>query len=140
MVCAGLTWIFGFLAIADARLAFQYLFTVFCSLQGFLIFLLLVARRRQFREQWKTLCCGLHHRTAHGQKVTPTLSNSSSTQLSSSMGSFTSNSRGRSCSSDSTKTLRSFIKRSDSDVSHARLGPQLSNTSTASTHSRPRFS
>ena len=40
---------FGFLAIEDARVPFQYAFTVLSSLQGFLIFVLMVVRRRQVR-------------------------------------------------------------------------------------------
>ncbi|CAG5124065.1 unnamed protein product, partial [Candidula unifasciata] len=46
-VLLGLTWIFGYLAIEDARLPFQYAFTILSSLQGFFIFMLLVARRKQ---------------------------------------------------------------------------------------------
>ena len=38
---------FGFLAIEDARVPFQYTFTVLSSMQGFLIFVLMVVRRRQ---------------------------------------------------------------------------------------------
>ena len=40
MVLLGLTWVFGFLAIDDAKLAFQWLFCIFNSLQGFLVFIL----------------------------------------------------------------------------------------------------
>ena len=39
LVVLGLTWIFGVLAINDARLAFKYLFCVFISLQGLLVFI-----------------------------------------------------------------------------------------------------
>ncbi|KAK6186540.1 hypothetical protein SNE40_008560 [Patella caerulea] len=53
----GLTWVFGFLAISDARLPFQYIFTVLSSLQGFLICILFTARDNKVRDYWKQLCC-----------------------------------------------------------------------------------
>ncbi|KAK7493899.1 hypothetical protein BaRGS_00014781 [Batillaria attramentaria] len=99
-ILLGLTWIFGFLAISHARLTFQYVFTVLSSLQGFFVFMLLVARRRQFREQWRVLCCRLT-RQPRSRQVTPTISNSTSSN--SSGGSFSS------ASNSSTKTLRSFL-------------------------------
>ncbi|XP_028393491.1 adhesion G-protein coupled receptor G6-like [Dendronephthya gigantea] len=40
MVLLGLTWIFGVLAIDDAKLAFQYLFCIFNTLQGLFVFIL----------------------------------------------------------------------------------------------------
>ena len=40
MVLLGLTWLFGILAIGDAKLAFQYLFCIFNTLQGFFVFIL----------------------------------------------------------------------------------------------------
>ncbi|XP_070192111.1 uncharacterized protein [Littorina saxatilis] len=125
-ILLGLTWVFGYLAISDARLPFQYLFTASSSLQGFLIFVLLVARRRQFREQWQALCCR-QVRNARGQRVTPTLSNSTSSNTSGS--SFTSSSRSRSSSGGSSKTLTGLIKRADSNVSttsREKVHPQLS--------------
>jgi len=36
----GLTWIFGYLAIDDARLVFQYLFCITNAFQGLVIFIL----------------------------------------------------------------------------------------------------
>eukprot|EP00112_Aurelia_sp_Birch-Aquarium-sp1_P024728 Seg7957.1 transcript_id=Seg7957.1/GoldUCD/mRNA.D3Y31 product="Adhesion G-protein coupled receptor G4" protein_id=Seg7957.1/GoldUCD/D3Y31 len=48
----GLTWIFGIFAIADARIFFQYLFCIFNSLQGFIIFYLHVARQQEARKHW----------------------------------------------------------------------------------------
>ena len=41
MLLLGLTWIFGVLAIDDAKLTFQYLFCIFNSLQGFAVFIFL---------------------------------------------------------------------------------------------------
>ncbi|XP_072025988.1 uncharacterized protein [Amphiura filiformis] len=58
----GLTWIFGFLTIIENRassLAFQVLFCIFNSLQGFFIFLLFCVRPEEIRDEWKKwLACG----------------------------------------------------------------------------------
>ncbi len=40
MVLLGLTWLFGILAIGDAKIAFQYLFCIFNTLQGLCVFIL----------------------------------------------------------------------------------------------------
>jgi len=48
----GLTWIFGFLSISDARTVFAYLFCVFNSLQGFVIFVFFVLREKNARRLW----------------------------------------------------------------------------------------
>ena len=39
-VLLGVTWLFGVLAVGDAKIVFQYLFCIFNSLQGLLIFVL----------------------------------------------------------------------------------------------------
>ena len=39
MILLGLTWLFGILALDDAKLVFQYLFCIFNALQGFFVFL-----------------------------------------------------------------------------------------------------
>ena len=75
----GLTWIFGYLAIDNARLVFQYVFTLFSSLQGFFIFILMVARRPQVREHWKAICCKKRN-VGTQKKVSPTISNSASSR------------------------------------------------------------
>ena len=54
---SGLTWIFGILAIEDARVIFSYIFTILTTFQGFFIFILFVAREKQFRSYWRKLCC-----------------------------------------------------------------------------------
>ncbi|XP_076458594.1 adhesion G-protein coupled receptor G7-like [Babylonia areolata] len=43
-VVLGLSWLFAFLALGDARVVFQYLFTLTTSVQGLLIFLVFTAR------------------------------------------------------------------------------------------------
>ncbi|XP_062611810.1 adhesion G-protein coupled receptor G4-like, partial [Saccostrea cucullata] len=56
-ILLGLTWIFGILAIEDARVVFAYIFTILTTFQGFFIFILFVAREKQFRNLWKKICC-----------------------------------------------------------------------------------
>ncbi|XP_022326973.2 adhesion G-protein coupled receptor G7-like isoform X2 [Crassostrea virginica] len=56
-ILLGLTWIFGILAIEDARVIFSYIFTILTTFQGFFIFILFVAREKQFRSYWRKLCC-----------------------------------------------------------------------------------
>ncbi|KAK3800511.1 hypothetical protein RRG08_043829 [Elysia crispata] len=76
-ILLGLTWMFGFLAIEDARVPFQYTFTVLSSMQGFLIFVLMVVRRRQVRDQWRQLCCVQSDRQPRRQKKLSPVSSSS---------------------------------------------------------------
>ncbi|KAL9962449.1 hypothetical protein ACROYT_G031553 [Oculina patagonica] len=45
----GLTWVFGLLAVTDAGLVFQYIFTILNSTQGMIIFLLHVLRNSEVR-------------------------------------------------------------------------------------------
>ena len=55
----GLSWVFAFLAVEDARVVFQYLFTITTSLQGLLIFLVFTARDPVVRTFWRQVfCCG----------------------------------------------------------------------------------
>ncbi|XP_070188437.1 adhesion G protein-coupled receptor E5-like [Littorina saxatilis] len=54
-VVLGLSWVFAFLAIEDARVVFQYLFTITTSLQGFLIFLVFTARNADVKSFLRNL-------------------------------------------------------------------------------------
>ncbi|KAG1943978.1 adhesion G-protein coupled receptor G2 [Pimephales promelas] len=55
----GLTWGFAFFAWGPVKLAFQYLFCIFNSLQGFFIFVFHCALKENVRKQWRMyLCCG----------------------------------------------------------------------------------
>ncbi|XP_060069892.1 uncharacterized protein LOC132549924 [Ylistrum balloti] len=56
-VLLGLTWIFGYMAIEDARIPFQYIFTICNAFQGFFIFLLFITRDPQVRKEWTAMCC-----------------------------------------------------------------------------------
>ena len=51
-VLLGLTWFFGTIAIGSSRLAFQYLFCIFNSLQGFAIFWFHCVRQPEVRQCW----------------------------------------------------------------------------------------
>ena len=58
MFLFGLTWLFGAFTVADASFAFQILFVVFNSFQGFFIFLFFCVISKDARELWmETLSC-----------------------------------------------------------------------------------
>ena len=58
LVVLGLTWVFGVLAIKDAKLVFQYLFCIFNSLQGLLVFIFYCVLSKDTRRKWKVICFG----------------------------------------------------------------------------------
>ncbi|KAL3040771.1 hypothetical protein OYC64_011714 [Pagothenia borchgrevinki] len=59
IVLLGLTWGFALFAWGPLYLPFVYLFTIFNSLQGFLVFIFHCAVKENVRRQWRTyLCCG----------------------------------------------------------------------------------
>ena len=49
----GLNWVFAGLAAADGHVVLQYLFTITCSFQGCVIFILHGIVKKDFREAWK---------------------------------------------------------------------------------------
>ncbi len=49
-ILLGITWVFGFLAIEEARVAFQLLFCVFNSFQGLFIFILFCFAQKDVRK------------------------------------------------------------------------------------------
>ena len=51
----GITWVFGFLAVGDLQEAFQYLFTIFNSIQGLLIFIFYTFLNPDARKCWYEL-------------------------------------------------------------------------------------
>lgn len=57
----GFTWIFGLLAVCQIRIVFSYLFCIFNTLQGFLLFLFHVFRERSARKCWKDFLSVLTH-------------------------------------------------------------------------------
>ena len=54
----GLTWLFGVLAIKDAKLVFQYFFCIFNSIQGVLVFLFYCAFSVETRAKYKRFLFG----------------------------------------------------------------------------------
>ncbi|XP_055943518.1 adhesion G-protein coupled receptor G2-like [Argiope bruennichi] len=51
----GLSWLFGFLAVGETKLVFQYLFTITTTPQRFLIFFFFIYRRKSARDEWVKL-------------------------------------------------------------------------------------
>ena len=53
----GMSWVFGVLTISSASEVFQYLFTIFTSMQGFFIFFFFCVLGKEARESWIQLLC-----------------------------------------------------------------------------------
>lgn len=58
VIMLGLTWVFAILAIDGGAPVFQYLFTVFNSLQGLFIFVFHCLLKTDAQKAWKKACCG----------------------------------------------------------------------------------
>ncbi|CAB3995765.1 adhesion G- coupled receptor G7-like, partial [Paramuricea clavata] len=95
LVVLGLTWLFGVLAIRDAKLVFQYLFCIFNSLQGLLVFIFYCVLSKDTRRKWKSLCSskgkldtssGRYHHAGNSKfhEVTPSYNNTGSSSMTSS--------------------------------------------------------
>ncbi|XP_028395099.1 adhesion G protein-coupled receptor L4-like [Dendronephthya gigantea] len=56
LVVLGLTWVFGVLAIKEARLGVQYLFCIFNAFQGLLVFFFHCILSKDIRKKWMSLC------------------------------------------------------------------------------------
>lgn len=55
MVMFGLQWLFGALTITKASLAFQWLFVIFSTFQGFILFTFFVVMASDAREEWRNV-------------------------------------------------------------------------------------
>ena len=55
LVVLGLTWLFGVLAIRDAKLVFQYLFCIFNSIQGLLVFIFYCVFSLEIKRKYRKL-------------------------------------------------------------------------------------
>ncbi|KAJ9580698.1 hypothetical protein L9F63_024126, partial [Diploptera punctata] len=79
MTLLGVTWVFGALALGEAKLVFQYIFCISNSLQGFIIFVVRCVQYPEARMAWLTL---IHtgklkkHRGSHGGYGMPSSSHS----------------------------------------------------------------
>ena len=59
MAMFGLSWLFGAFTISGASIVFSWLFVIFNSLQGFVLFLFFCVIGKDAREEWKSvLTCG----------------------------------------------------------------------------------
>ena len=59
MAMFGLSWLFGAFTISSASIVFSWLFVIFNSLQGFVLFLFFCVIGKDAREEWKSvLTCG----------------------------------------------------------------------------------
>ena len=52
-----MTWIFAYCTMKDSSVVFQYLFCIFNSAQGLLIFIFHIARDVHVIQEWKTCLC-----------------------------------------------------------------------------------
>ncbi|XP_065664218.1 uncharacterized protein LOC101235964 isoform X12 [Hydra vulgaris] len=62
----GTTWLFAILAVGKLKIAFQWLFCIFNSLQGFFIFLMYTLDNKKVKEQWVSFLyekCGWRSKT-----------------------------------------------------------------------------
>ncbi|XP_048769035.2 adhesion G-protein coupled receptor G2-like isoform X2 [Ostrea edulis] len=57
VIMLGLTWVFAILAIDGGAPVFQYLFTIFNSLQGLFIFVFHCLLKTDAQKAWKRTCC-----------------------------------------------------------------------------------
>ena len=76
----GLTWTFGTLTVIKAHQAFEIVFTVINSLQGFLIFIFFCALNKDVREALSEML-KRHHVLHHGSRVTGSKALTVSSQL-----------------------------------------------------------
>ena len=70
---SGLQWFLGVFTISDASLTFQWLFVIFFSLQGCLIFINECVLREGVRDEWRNICMtssGARHSTQMTQLTT----------------------------------------------------------------------
>lgn len=74
MTLFGLTWIFGAFTVADASFAFQLIFAILNTFQGFYIFVFFVVLSKDARESWMTVLSGGRYQpgegTTHGKYST----------------------------------------------------------------------
>ncbi|NXN77218.1 AGRG6 protein, partial [Bombycilla garrulus] len=110
----GMTWGFAFFAWGPLTLAFQYLFSIFNSLQGLFIFVFHCAMKENVQKQWRRhLCCG-RFRLADNSDWSKTATNiikKSSDNLGKSLSSSSIGSNSTYLTSKSKSTTNTYCKR-----------------------------
>ncbi|NXB13062.1 AGRG6 protein, partial [Cnemophilus loriae] len=110
----GMTWGFAFFAWGPLTLAFQYLFSIFNSLQGLFIFVFHCAMKENVQKQWRRhLCCG-RFRLADNSDWSKTATNiikKSSDNLGKSLSSSSIGSNSTYLTSKSKSTMNTYCKR-----------------------------
>ncbi|XP_078018845.1 uncharacterized protein adgrg2a isoform X2 [Epinephelus lanceolatus] len=122
IILLGLTWGFALFAWGPLYIPFVYLFSIFNSLQGFLVFVFHCAVKENVRRQWRTyLCCGklrLAENSEWSRTATQNNRNLSVTTATTSAPHFTS--RSASVISDATNSSGSvFVDSGISDGSNS---------------------
>ena len=80
MTIFGMTWVFGFFTIREASQAFQWLFVLFNSLQGFFLFFFFCLLAQDAREDWiDVLTCNQRKKNKKKKKGSHTPSHTSGT-------------------------------------------------------------
>lgn len=72
----GLTWLFAFLAIGGASIIFQWLFTIFNSLQGLFIFICYCVLNKEVQDTWRRAYLGVPQGRRPSQTESQVLSTS----------------------------------------------------------------
>ncbi|XP_068126081.1 adhesion G-protein coupled receptor G2 isoform X2 [Hyperolius riggenbachi] len=101
----GITWGLGFFSFGPGKVAIQYLFTIFNTLQGFFIFCFYCVAKENVRKQWRRyLCCG-KLRLAENSDWSKTATNKLRKQTSKQGASSSSNNSIQSTSNSNSTTL-----------------------------------
>ncbi|XP_054722019.1 cadherin EGF LAG seven-pass G-type receptor 3-like [Uloborus diversus] len=123
MILLGITWVFGTLAIGKVKVAFQYLFCICNSFQGFLVFLVRCLLYSEARNAWAYLF--KHGKLKRHRGVLPPATVSFSTNSHGRHAGQTNSSGGRAdCEGMCTITLENEkLKRSNGSVNRREIFP-----------------
>ena len=121
MLMFGLQWLFGALTIAEASIAFQWLFVIFSTLQGFLIFVFFCVIGKDAREEWlNVFSCGRRFKRKDGVTTSHASTNRRTSTLSTKLSS------NRNYLLRSSQADASFSVQPDSSVDCTSMVPVLS--------------
>lgn len=76
MLMFGLSWLFGALSIAEAAIVFQWLFVIFSTTQGFMLFIFFCVIGNDAREEWKKLLSCYRYKGPKSSAATPSVTSS----------------------------------------------------------------